>query len=80
MGASLTSPLPHRPPSSVSNHLFVAPDAPSIFQHHTLTTIQAKKQSVFAAGWNWSKKAAQQLQQARCTLPILDILWNVELS
>ncbi|VDK84814.1 unnamed protein product [Onchocerca ochengi] len=62
MGASLTSPLPHRPPTSVSNHLFVSPDAPPIFQHHTLTTIQAKKQSVFAAGWNWSKKAAQQLQ------------------
>ncbi|VDN82574.1 unnamed protein product [Brugia pahangi] len=62
MGASLTSPLPHRPPTSVCNHLFVASDAPPIFRHHPLTTIQAKKQSVFAAGWNWSKKAAQQLQ------------------
>ncbi|KAM3724132.1 Cyclin-dependent kinase 5 activator [Dirofilaria immitis] len=62
MGASLTSPLPHQPPTSISNHLFMASDAPPIFRHHTLTTIQAKKQSVFAAGWNWSKKAAQQLQ------------------
>nr|CDQ03962.1 BMA-CDKA-1, isoform b [Brugia malayi] len=61
MGASLTSPLPHRPPTSVCNHLFVASDAPPIFRHHPLTTIQAKKQSVFAAGWNWSKKAAQQV-------------------
>ncbi|CAG9540782.1 unnamed protein product [Cercopithifilaria johnstoni] len=60
MGASLTSPVSHQPPTSVCNHLFVAPDAPSTFRNHPLTTIQTKKQSVFAAGWNWSKKAAQQ--------------------
>ncbi|VDM93249.1 unnamed protein product, partial [Litomosoides sigmodontis] len=65
MGASLTSPLPHRPPSTnVCNHLFVAsPDAPSsLFRHHPapLAAVESKKQSVFAAGWNWSKKAAQQ--------------------
>ncbi|VDN07470.1 unnamed protein product [Thelazia callipaeda] len=62
MGASLTSPLPHPPPTSVCNHLFVASDAPPIYHHNPLTTVQPKKQSVFAAGWNWSKKAAQQLQ------------------
>lgn len=61
MGASLTSPLPHRPPTSVCNHLFVAPDAPPIFRNHPLTTQSKKHQSVFAAGWNWSKKAAQQV-------------------
>lgn len=61
MGASLTSPLPHRPPTSVCNHLFVAPDAPPIFRHHPLTTVQTKKQSVFTTGWNWSKKTAQQV-------------------
>ncbi|KIH54915.1 hypothetical protein ANCDUO_14935 [Ancylostoma duodenale] len=50
MGASLTSPIPHRPPTSVCNHLFSPPDAPIFVP---------KRQSVLVQGWQWSKKNIQ---------------------
>ncbi|VDO39472.1 unnamed protein product [Haemonchus placei] len=50
MGASLTSPIPHRPPTSVCNHLFSPPDAPIFVP---------KRQSVLIQGWQWSKKNIQ---------------------
>ncbi|CAJ0941303.1 unnamed protein product, partial [Mesorhabditis belari] len=50
MGASLASPLPHRPPTSVCNHLFSPTDAP-------LFPSNGKRQSVLAQGWHWGKKA-----------------------
>lgn len=50
MGASLSSPTPHRPPTSVCNHLFSPPDAPMYLQ---------KRQSVLAQGWNWGRKSIQ---------------------
>lgn len=61
MGASLTSPLPHRPPTSVCNHLFAASDAPPLFRTHPITETNKKHHSMLAVGWNWSKKAAQQV-------------------
>lgn len=60
MGASLTSPLPHRQPTSVCNHLFTTPDAPQLFPSHTFTS-NNKKHSMLTVGWNWSKRAAQQV-------------------
>ncbi|KAE9420264.1 hypothetical protein Angca_009525, partial [Angiostrongylus cantonensis] len=53
MGASLTSPIPHRPPTSVCNHLFSPPDAPIFVP---------KRQSVLMQGWQWSKKNIQNMQ------------------
>ncbi|VDP18084.1 unnamed protein product [Heligmosomoides polygyrus] len=50
MGASLTSPIPHRPPTSVCNHLFSPPDAPIFVP---------KRQSVLVQGWQWSKRNIQ---------------------
>ncbi|CAI4229101.1 unnamed protein product [Auanema sp. JU1783] len=50
MGASLTSPLPHRPPTSVCNHLFSPSDGP---------IYNTKRQSVLVQGWNWSRKNIQ---------------------
>ncbi|VDK47254.1 unnamed protein product [Anisakis simplex] len=62
MGASLTSPLPHRPPTSVCNHLFQPSDSapPPLFRTHPMSESTKKHHSVLAVGWNWSKKAAQQ--------------------
>ncbi|VDM45042.1 unnamed protein product [Toxocara canis] len=60
MGASLTSPLPHRPPTSVCNHLFTASDAPPLFRTHPINEPNKRHHSMLAVGWNWSKKAAQQ--------------------
>ncbi|KHN81956.1 Cyclin-dependent kinase 5 activator 1 [Toxocara canis] len=62
MGASLTSPLPHRPPTSVCNHLFTASDAPPLFRTHPINEPNKRHHSMLAVGWNWSKKAAQQIQ------------------
>ncbi|CAD6185848.1 unnamed protein product [Caenorhabditis auriculariae] len=56
MGANLTSPLPHRPPTSVCNHLFSPPDAPIFAQ---------KRESVLMQGWNWSKKNIQPVVMKR---------------
>ncbi|VDM59158.1 unnamed protein product [Angiostrongylus costaricensis] len=53
MGASLTSPIPHRPPTSVCNHLFSPPDAPIFVP---------KRQSVLMQGWQWSKRNIQNMQ------------------
>ncbi|VDD94545.1 unnamed protein product [Enterobius vermicularis] len=60
MGASLSSPLKTRQSNGFCQQLFNVPEPLPVYNTGNLSN--RKHQSVFAAGWNWSKKATQQLQ------------------
>ncbi|CAI2347422.1 unnamed protein product [Caenorhabditis sp. 36 PRJEB53466] len=64
MGANLTSPLPHRPQTSVCNHLFSPGDGGPTFapQRESRTSV---KESVLMQGWNWSKRNIQPVMSRR---------------
>ncbi|CAI5446243.1 unnamed protein product [Caenorhabditis angaria] len=63
MGANLTSPLPHRPQTSVCNHLFSPGDGGPTFAPQR--NQQHPKESVLMQGWNWSKRNIQPVMSRR---------------
>uniref|UniRef100_A0A0N5ATA8 Cyclin-dependent kinase 5 activator n=1 Tax=Syphacia muris TaxID=451379 RepID=A0A0N5ATA8_9BILA len=60
MGGSISSPLKTRQSNGFCQHLFNVPEPLPVY--NTANLNNRKHQSVFATGWNWSKRATQQLQ------------------
>uniref|UniRef100_A0A8R1HQ54 Cyclin-dependent kinase 5 activator n=1 Tax=Caenorhabditis japonica TaxID=281687 RepID=A0A8R1HQ54_CAEJA len=65
----MTSPLPHRPQTSVCNHLFSPGDGgPTFAPQQQESPRPSAKESVLVQGWNWSKRNIQPVMSRRSLL------------
>uniref|UniRef100_A0A8R1IDN7 Uncharacterized protein n=1 Tax=Caenorhabditis japonica TaxID=281687 RepID=A0A8R1IDN7_CAEJA len=63
------SPLPHRPQTSVCNHLFSPGDGgPTFAPQQRESPRPSAKESVLVQGWNWSKRNIQPVMSRRSLL------------